>query len=210
MRVPVPGALAAMVMAFTACSGRPAPQVVVAPDAGLTGLQTFRVVESQTFLGDIQPGETGPEIVNSATSRALGQQITTELERRGYALREMDPDVLVEYGTATREDLDPSDWNYNYLWRGPEWRGWGPGRNDATPAEYVSGAVVIDMVDGRTGELLWRGHAPVDPSGNEQVAIKRLDRTAVAILKQLPERSVALGDAATHPLSTSAQGRHST
>src|SRR5262249_30451520 len=129
MRVPVPGALAAMAIAVTACSGAPAPQVVVAPDAGLTGLQTFRVVESQTFQGDIQPGETGPEIVNSATSRALASQITTELERRGYTQREMDPDVLVEYGTATREALDPSDWNYNYLFRGPEWRGWGPGGN---------------------------------------------------------------------------------
>src|SRR6476646_6966262 len=99
MRVPVPGALAVLVIAFTACSGGPAPQVVVAPDAGLTGLQTLRVVDSPTFLGDIQPRDAGPENLDSARSRALGQQITTELERRGYAPREMDPDVRVEYGT---------------------------------------------------------------------------------------------------------------
>lgn len=202
MRVPVPGALAIVALAFTACSPANRPQTVVAPDAGLTALQTFRVVESHTFLGDIQPGETEPAFVNSSTSRALGDQITTELERRGYVENDMSPDVLVEYGTAAREDLDPTDWNDNYLWRGPEWRGWGPARNDATPAEYANGAVVIDMIDARTGQLLWRGHAAVDPSGDEVAATKRLDQTAVAILRQLPERSMALGQA----VSTSHHG----
>jgi len=191
MRVPVPGALAVVALALAACSPANQPQTVVAPDAGLTTLRTFRVVESHTFLGDIQPGETEPAFINSSTSRALGRQITAELERRGYVATQASPDVLVEYGAAAKEALDPADWSYDYLWRGPEWRGWGPGPNDATPAEYANGAVVIDMIDARTGQLLWRGHAAVDPSGDEGAATQRLDRTAVAILRQLPERAPA-------------------
>lgn len=192
MRVPVSGGLAVAVLAFAACSPANQPQTAVAPDAGLTTLRTFRVVESHTFLGDIQPGETQPAFINSTTSRALGRQITAELERRGYVATRTSPDVLVEYGTAAKEALDQSDWDYDYLWRGPEWRGWGPGVNDATPTEYANGAVIIDMIDARTGQMLWRGHEAVDPSGDEGAAARRLDRTAVAILRQLPQRARGL------------------
>ncbi len=196
MRAPVPLAVAAMVMAFTACSPAPQPQTVVAPDGGLSGLQTFQVVDASNFLGDVQPGETRPPFVNSTTSRALGATITTQLERRGYTPSEAAPDVLVKYGVAAKEDLDPSDGNYDYLWRTADWRDWGPGQNDATPEEYAEGAVVIDVIDTHTGQLLWRGHAPADPSGDENVAVRRLDRTVTSILGRFPERTVALGPAA--------------
>jgi hypothetical protein len=193
MRVPVPGAVAAIALVFTACAPAPQPQTAVAPDAGLNSLQTFRVVQGSNFLGDVQPGETHPAFVNSTTSRALGTEIAAQLERRGYTANAAAPDVLVEYGAAAKEDVDPTDWNYNYLWRAADWRGWGPGRNDATPAEYTNGAVVIDVVDARSGQLLWRGHAPVDPSGDELASIKRLDRTADAILDRLPGHPLAVG-----------------
>jgi hypothetical protein len=181
-----------MVIALAACTPTPAVQTVVAPDAGLGSLRTFRVVRASNYLGDIQPGETHPGFANAATGRALGTEIAAELERRGYAANEPAPDVLVEYGTAVREDLDPSDWTYNYLWRTSDWRGWGPGRNDATPEEYAHGAVVIDVVDARTGQLLWRGHAAADPSIDEGASLKRLDRAVAAILDRFPARTLAV------------------
>jgi hypothetical protein len=191
MRAPIAGTIATALFALTACAPVPQVQTVVAPDAGLDHLQTFRVVLASNYLGDVLPGETAASFLNSTTGRALGTEIATQLEHRGYTADDASPDVLIEYGTAAREELDPTDWSYNYLWRPNDWRGWGPGANDATPTEYAEGAVLIDMVDAHTGRLLWRGHEAAKPSADEHVTVKDLDRAADTILDQFPGRALA-------------------
>jgi hypothetical protein len=191
MRAPIAGTIATALLALTACAPVPQVQTVVAPDAGLDHLQTFRVVLASNYLGDVLPGETAASFLNSTTGRALGKEIATQLEHRGYTADDASPDVLIEYGTAAREELDPTDWSYNYLWRPNDWRGWGPGHNDATPVEYAEGAVLIDVVDAHTGQLLWRGHEAAKPSGDEHVTVKNLDRAADTILDQFPGRALA-------------------
>lgn len=191
MRASLPSAVVATLFALTACGPVPPVQTVVVPDAGLERLQTFRVVLASNYLGDVLPGETSPAFLNSTTGRALGKEIAVQLERRGYTPDDATPDVLVEYGTAVKEELDPTDWSYNYLWRPKDWRGWGPGTNEATPAEYAHGAVVIDVVDARTGQLLWRGHEAADPSADEHVTVRKLDQAVATILDRFPGRTLA-------------------
>jgi hypothetical protein len=181
-----------MLLSLTACGTGPQIQTVVAPDAGLDHLRTFRVVPASAYLGDVLPGSTSPAFLNSTTEQELGKTIAVQLERRGYAVSESSPDVLVEYETAVKEELDPTDWSFSYLWRPNDWRGWGPSSNDATPAEYTHGAVVIDVVDARTNQLLWRGHAAADPTGDPAVTVRGLDRTVAAILDRFPGRTLAL------------------
>jgi hypothetical protein len=98
-----------------------------------------------------------------------------------------------------RRKARPSDESYDSLWRPADWRGWGPGPNDATPAEYANGAVLIDVVDARTGQLLWRGHAAANASSDEHISIKGLDRTVAAILDRFPSGTVALNQPAASP-----------
>ena len=102
MRVAMPSALAAMLLAITACAPVPQVQTAVAPDAGLDRLRTFRVVLASNYVGDVLPGETRPAFVNSTTSKALGKEIAVKLERRGYAANNAAPDVLFPL-TAARK-----------------------------------------------------------------------------------------------------------
>jgi Domain of unknown function (DUF4136) len=191
MRVSIPGAVI-LTFAITACAPVPQVQTVVAPDAGLDRLRTFRVVLASNYLGDVLPGEISPAFLNSTTGRELGKEIAAQLEHRGYTADDASPDVLVEYGTAVKEEVDPTDWSYNYLWRPKAWRGWGPGTNDATPAEYSHGAVVIDVVDARTKQLLWRGHEAADPTGDPQATMRGLDQAVASILDRFPGRTLAI------------------
>ncbi len=191
MRLAIAGAVSATLLALTACAPVPPVQTAVAPDAGLDHLQTFRVVLASNYLGDVLPGENSPMFLNSFTGRQLGKEIAVRLERRGYTADDAAPDVLIEYGTAVKEELDPTDESYNYLWRSDDWRGWGPGANDATPVEYTHGAVVIDVVDAHTGQLLWRGHEAADASADEHVTVKNLDKAADTIVDQFPGRALA-------------------
>ena len=103
----------------------------------------------------------------------------------------------MEYGIAVKEARDPTDESYNYLWRANDWRGWGPGQNDATPAEYAQGAVIIDVVDAKSKQLLWRGHGPATASEDVATSVKRLDQAVDAILSQFPQRSLALSQASS-------------
>jgi hypothetical protein len=77
------------------------------------------------------------------------------------------------------------------------WRGCLPsaGAKDATPAEYAHGAVVIDVVDARTNQLLWRGHDAADPTGDPRVTMRGLDHAVAAILDRFPGRTLALAPA---------------
>ena len=190
MRVPIAGTIATTLLALSACAPASQVQTVVAPDAGLDRLQTFRVVLASNYVGDVLPGATSPSFLNSTTGQELGKEIARELEHRGYTAEDARPDVLIEYGTAVREELDPTDWSFNYLWRPDDWRGWGPGANDATPTEYAEGAVLIDVIDAHTGRLLWRGHEATDPSADDHVTLKRLDRAVDTILDRFPGRTL--------------------
>jgi hypothetical protein len=173
MHAPITGTLTAALLAVAGCAPVTQIQTVAAPEAGLNQLRTFHVVPAH------------PD--NSPVSHALGSEITTDLRDRGYSASTSNPDVLVEYATAAPELLDPTDWAYGYLWRPARWRDWGPNPNDATQAEYENGALVIDVIDAHTKQLLWRGHGVADVTGDEHTYVRKLDQAVTAILDQFPE-----------------------
>jgi hypothetical protein len=188
MRPALYGTLAACSLAIAACAPPPPVQTAAAPEEDFGTARTFQVVQTPAeYLGGMLPGETSPTWVNTSTSHELARDITIDLERRGYAEAGTNgtPDVIVEYSTAVREPLDPTDWAYDYAWRPNDWRGWGPGANDATPAEYAQGAVIIDVLDGHTHHLLWRGHAPAQSTDDERTYERRMGQTVEAIIDRL-------------------------
>jgi hypothetical protein len=66
----------------------------------------------------------------------------------------------------------------------------GQGRNDPTPAEYADGAVIIDLVDARTKQLLWGGTVWRRPP--ERAHLRKLNQTGGVILDQLPAPILAM------------------
>jgi GTP:adenosylcobinamide-phosphate guanylyltransferase len=55
--------------------------------------------------------------------------------------------------------------------------------------EYTEGSVVIDVVDGRTRELLWRGHGVSVVSDQPSEYVKDLREAVDAILAKWPGRT---------------------
>jgi hypothetical protein len=177
MRAPILGTLAVATLAIAGCAPAADVLTVTAPDPGLSTLRTFQVVPAR---------ENDPYL-----DRALGHEIAASLSHRGYFASATNPDVLIEYGTAAPDLLDPTDWDSEYLWRSASWRGWGPGSGGATQAEFENGAVVIDVLDARTKHLLWRGHAEADASADPHTYVRNLDQAVNDILNRFPEGSLA-------------------
>ena len=107
--------------------------------------------------------------------------IDRQLRSRGYEQTALTPDVRVHYHASATQRIYIS---------GSE-----PARERCTDCAvqvYDEGTVLIDLVDARTGALVWRGSARTDLAGAvaDQTRLERtLERVVTRILNTLPPRS---------------------
>jgi len=170
-------ACAAILLVVT---GRASAEVrtATAPDAHLTALRTFDLMK--------QPAGA-PE--HGSPDRALRTDLVKGFEDLGY-VRSQNPDFLVAYYSAGKDALDVTRWDYGYPFH-PRWLG--PGRDWGAETEfathYPKGTVLVDVVDPRTEEVLWRGQGVANLSGNEQQYQQDLWNTLTSILQKFPTAS---------------------
>jgi hypothetical protein len=160
---------------------------MVASEVAWSAPRTVRVMAGAQYLGGLSPGAANPRLNDDVTNQAIRGGLVSGLERRGYAVSDADPDAVLVYYLAVPLRHDVSDWDYNYLWRPSWWRNWGPGSEDATPLEYRYGAIMIEMRDARSNEVLWRGHAMAEVPQLESRYTKNLNNAVAALLARMPE-----------------------
>src|SRR2546422_4971812 len=178
-----PAFTTAVALTLAACTLVPQIRTVVSPDRGVGGLRTFTILPAPRHVGGTE-GSTNPMADNSGANRALRDALREAFTRRGYAVADSSPDFAVAYYATSKDKLDIMRWDYGYPWWPRWWRGWGPrgpvGPMEAT--EYAPGTVVVDVIDPRTGELLWRGKGLAPVSDDEGAYELHLQETVRAIL----------------------------
>ena len=117
---------------------------------------------------------------NSVFHDYLHGAIDRHLRERGYEQTALTPDLRVHYHASATQRIYIS---------GSE-----PARarcSDCAVQVYDEGTVLIDLVDARTGALVWRGHAQTDIAGvvADQTRLERtIERVVTRILNTLPSR----------------------
>lgn len=193
IRINALAAPAAILFALAGCaSGSAGVQTVTAPEANLFALRTFNLLPNATGPSAQKMNE--PMLVTSALSRTMRTDLVKGFEDRGY-VHSQSPDFLVAYYAAGKDELDVRNWDYGYPFH-PRW--WGPGSDWGTETEmvYPKGTVLIDVVDARTREVIWRGKGVANFSSNEQQNEQELGKTLTAILQKFPTASNAKTPAA--------------
>jgi hypothetical protein len=66
------------------------------------------------------------------------------------------PDFLIVYHTGVQDKIDVQTWGYTYAGRG---RYWGRGVTNVDVQRYKQGTLVLDFIDAKSKELIWRGIA---------------------------------------------------
>jgi hypothetical protein len=118
---------------------------------------------------------------NSFFHDYLRGAIDRHLRARGYEQTALTPDLRVHYHASATQRIYIS---------GSE-----PTRERCTECSvqvYDEGTVLIDLVDARTGALVWRGGAQTDIAGAvaDQTRLERtIERAVARILNTLPPRS---------------------
>jgi hypothetical protein len=181
------GLTAAVVLTLAACTSVPRIHTAVSPAGGIGGLHTFSILPVPRHLGGGE-SSSAPMLGNSAANRALRNALLQGFTRRGYTVADSSPDFAVAYYATTKDKLDIMRWDYGYPWWPRWWRGWGS-RGPVGPmeeTEYAAGTVVVDVIDSKTRELLWRGKGLASVSDDERAYELDLQKTITAILARFP------------------------
>ena len=191
-------AAAAAALTLTACAGGISVRTALSPDASLHGLRTFRVLPTpQPKIAGAVSSTNDPMLVNSISNRALRSDLAQEFAGLGYVATDSNPDFCVAYYASTNQKLDVTYWDYGYAWRPHWWGGWGRhyGRgwggdwgiaSAPTVTEYTQGTVIVDVIDPKTKDLLWRGQGVAAVSDNETQYEQELKKTVEAIIDKFP------------------------
>ncbi|MDJ0840873.1 MAG: DUF4136 domain-containing protein [Acidobacteriota bacterium] len=131
-------------------------------------------------------GRDNPMDKNPIIAKKVKDAIAAELGAKGFTMDETNPDFHVIFFGSTRDKVDVQTWNSSYYGWG--YRGWayGWGGPDVTVSEYKEGTLVIDVVNAKSNELVWRGYGTGRIKKTDRNVDERVRRAVVSILKKFP------------------------
>jgi hypothetical protein len=180
------------------------------PGATLTALHTFYVLTPPARSANAAPlAANDPMLENSITNNALRADLAQALQSRGYALApRQSADFDVAYYAGTREKFDTTYWGptFDPGWRYHYWgrRSWAwpysglgyvggpyPGAAGMNVTTYTEGQVIVDVVDPRSQQLLWRGQGAEPVSTDPAQYARDLQNVVGAIIAKFPHATPA-------------------
>lgn len=188
-----------LLFVISACSSRYDYYQAARNRTNLSGYHTFAWMQS-----------TGSARSDAnAADAAIKDAATAELTQKGLILQQRSPDVLVAYthvvGRGSRTNYYNmynnnfyGGWGYGGLgYGGFGWGGWNRPYYNAygapfsyagtsvTKENFKEGTLVIDVVDRRSKQLVWRGYGVGEVHRDQQKNIEDLPKVVAGILDQL-------------------------
>jgi Domain of unknown function (DUF4136) len=116
----------------------------------------------------------------------IREEITNQLRARGFERKAGSPDFYVAYYVGLKQKYDYSYMDYGFpgFWGPRRFRhawGWGGGV-DVWSIPYTDSTLVVDIIDARTNDLVWRGYDTntIDMKKPD----KRLDKAVDSLVKK--------------------------
>jgi len=123
--------------------------------------------EYQTFSWLPEPREgrgADTRINNPITIQRIRTGVEQALQAKGYQKVETGGDFKVGWHAAINEQTNYASYNdyYGYGWHGWGYGGWGTTTTTTTSYTIHQGTLIVDVVDARSNELVWRGTAEAE------------------------------------------------
>lgn len=118
------------------------------------------------------------------TQKRIEDSISSQLTSKGWQAVTSNPDILVYTHTVLTQQ---KQWNATSMggWGYRGWGGMGGGMATATETNIPIGNLVVDLVNPKTNELVWRGQASDQVSGNGEDKGK-IDAAIAQLFKNFP------------------------
>jgi uncharacterized protein DUF4136 len=132
-----------------------------------SSMKTFGFAVQRRGAADPLAGDT----LNDARIRTA---MESQLIANGFRTATENPDFVIEYHVSTKNKLNVQDYSYGP----PRWFG---GR-DIRVNQYSEGTLIVDFIDVKTNQVIWRGRA----SGALELkdVEKKINKSAEKLVKQ--------------------------
>lgn len=149
-----------------------------APGSQLTAYRTFGWAPMDTLsTGD--PRLDNNPFFHERVRSAIEQQLTAKGFEKAVSGT---PDVLLHYHASVTQQIDVRGVDREYGYCEDE---------DCGPYVHDAGTLVVDVVDARSNDLLWRGWAEDSVDGvidDQKLLEARIDQAVRRIMERLPRR----------------------
>ncbi|QHJ08099.1 DUF4136 domain-containing protein [Hymenobacter busanensis] len=146
----------------------------------------FRAYKTWSWYPE-QPtdAEGGPaKGYNSFFDKRMRVAVEAEMVRKGFTKVERNPDVFVAYSARVenKQQTNPAPYGpYGY----PFWYGYGAFNRPYQVTDYKAGNIIIDIVDAKRKELVWRGYGQSQVD-NQNISEAEVNRIVAGVLGDYP------------------------
>jgi hypothetical protein len=173
-----------LVLALTAALGSGCSGMSVWSDFDPTAVDGMKAYRTYSWLPTPKGQRRGADPLLSKRIMAVTDEV---LSKKGYERAQTAaPDFLVGWQGAVDRKLQYNTVNTYYGYGWGYWGGVGATRTYAT--EYHEGSLIIDIVDAKSNELVWRGvaQAEVYPQSDPEYRNRQIESAVNAILSKFP------------------------
>ncbi len=133
-----------------------------------------------------------PAHMDQLTLRRIRRAVAAELRERGmHRPISSRPDMLVAIRVSTH--LEPRSSSISLGYGGGWWGGWGGGITTNQVGNVPVGSLIVDLIDARTHQLVWRGTARGALSRNAQRRSARIIAAIVKMFGTFPRPKLSSG-----------------
>lgn len=125
--------------------------------------------------------------IDSLNVARVKKAVNDDLQAKGITMASGNPDFLIAAHFGHKEKIQVTNWGYGYGPYGSYWGGyWGPG--GVSTYQYQEGYLILDFVDAKTKNLIWRGtaKAEVDNVNTPEKKVKLINEAVEKILEKFP------------------------
>ncbi len=147
-------------------------------DVNLTTYKTYAWLPTKEI-----ESKNNPLLYNELTDKRIKKAVDLQFQAKGIPNTEVSPDFLVHYHIIieNRSTVRSTPYGYNYS---PYWM-----RNQLDVYQYQEGTLIIDLMDAKNNNLIWRGWASEVLNNNDpELTEKEIAEAVYSILKQFPPK----------------------
>lgn len=125
--------------------------------------------------------KNNPLVYNELTDKRIKKAVDLQFEPKGISFNAENPDLRVHYHIIVDNKSAVRLSSYGYFYS-PYWT-----RNQADVYQYREGTLIIDLMDAKNNNLIWRGWATeVMDTYEVELTEKEINNAVYKILKEFP------------------------
>ena len=139
----------------------------------------FANYKTYDWMAQPQKSSSDPLAQNTLLEKRIKNAVEKELTAMGYQKQTTGkPDFLIVYYIGVEDKLDVTSYGYGY-WR----RYHGAGGVDVR--QYKEGTLILDIIDPKLDQLVWRGWY-VDAVDDREIGMEKIRKAIQHVLEEFP------------------------